>query len=425
MIFMAALIAAMLLATRRASYGITALILVQPFDFPRYVFGTSVTLPKVVLLGVLLGLAAQTGWRDALSRQRIRTVLIALAVFTAVVGITILVAAHRAAAVRETLKWLEYLALFAAVCVAYRRDRNDRLLLRVWAATATLVMLTALVQEIIGAPSGLSMNGHIVPRIAGVLEGPNQLGGYLEISIAVFCAWSLRSRLAAATLVLALCTLALTFSRGGILGAGVAVVTILVARSDVRRAALRPVAAGVACAVLLVAAWIWIAHLPNALPPRPSVEYAGGVGYRPELWRAAIALWQRHPILGVGAGNYQLELSQAGLLGVQTHANSWYLESLSDGGIVLFLATIGLIAAVLVSLVARLQNGSPWQLAAFAGSLALAVHQVVDYMVFYPKVGGPWWILVALGVSAVAFSANGNRNQLRDRSAARIARNHL
>jgi hypothetical protein len=45
---------------------------------------------------------------------------------------------------------------------------------------------------------------------------------------------------------------------------------------------------------------------------------------------------------------------------------------------------------------------SPWVIAALAASVALALHQIVDDFVFYPKVGGAWFLL--LGVAAAAFA---------------------
>jgi O-antigen ligase len=117
-------------------------------------------------------------------------------------------------------------------------------------------------------------------------------------------------------------------------------------------------------------------------------------------------MWRDRPLLGVGAGNFELELPQYGLFGVRTHANSWYLQSLAEGGIVLFAATIALLTAVIATFarpLARLRNASPWVVAALAASLALALHQIVDYLVFYPKVGGAWWLL--LGIAAAALSA--------------------
>jgi O-antigen ligase len=116
-------------------------------------------------------------------------------------------------------------------------------------------------------------------------------------------------------------------------------------------------------------------------------------------------MWLHSPILGAGAGNYELELAQYGVSGVRTHANSWYLQSLAEGGLALFAATLALLAAAIASfsgkpLVERLRAGSPWILAALAATIALAVHQIVDYLVFYPKVGAAW--MLVLGVAAAA-----------------------
>lgn len=392
----------MLLTMRRASYGVAALLLVQPFDFSHYVFDTTVSLPKVVLLGTLLALAAQTGWRQALSARPVRAVSVALIVFTAIVALTITVAAYRGAAVRETMKWVEYFVLFCSACVAYRRDPNDLLLLRAWSGITLLVAMLALLEYVVGAGSAIAIGGHVVPRIAGPIEGPNQLAGYLEISIAVFCAWSGRSRELPVALVIALCALALTFSRGGAIGACIVIATVLAVSPSSRRSLLAPLCVGIPLAAACAGAWFAAARIPGALPVAPSWLYAGGVGYRGELWHAAIELWKRHPWLGVGAGNYEFELARAGVIGVRTHANSWYLQSLAEGGIALAVATLALVGTMLATLATRVRLAHPWQLAAFAATFALAIHQTADDLVFYPKVAGVWWIAVALGVESLA-----------------------
>ena len=58
-----------------------------------------------------------------------------------------------------------------------------------------------------------------------------------------------------------------------------------------------------------------------------------GLGTRRQLWDAAWRLWLRHPWLGVGAGNFELELGQAGYPELHTHANSGYLQALVEKGI--------------------------------------------------------------------------------------------
>jgi O-antigen ligase len=116
-------------------------------------------------------------------------------------------------------------------------------------------------------------------------------------------------------------------------------------------------------------------------------------------------MFRAHPLFGVGAGNFELDLPDYGVYGVRTHANSWYLQSLAEGGIVLFAATLGMVAASIGAFVRRplrqsLRAQTPWVVAALAASIALALHQIVDDFVFYPKVGAPWFML--LGIAAAS-----------------------
>jgi len=172
-------------------------------------------------------------------------------------------------------------------------------------------------------------------------------------------------------------------------------------------ARLRPALAGLLAGFAGAGWWAIYAHAPGLL--RASLEpsgYAGGVGNRGQLWSAAWRMWRDRPLLGVGAGNYELDLPAYGVYGVRTHANSLYLQSLAEGGLVLFVATLGLLGAVIASLAGarplqRLRTSSPWIVAAIAATIALTLHQTVDYLFFYPKVGGAWWLLVATAAAAL------------------------
>ena len=159
---------------------------------------------------------------------------------------------------------------------------------------------------------------------------------------------------------------------------------------------LIPAAAGACCGAAGVLAWwtfapqVWHGRLITG-------AYSGGVGYRPELWRAALYFFRNHPLLGIGAGNFERELPDAGVAGVRTHANNWYLQALAEGGIVLFAATLAWIVTLFASLVRDVRR-SPWRVAALAASVALVTHQTVDYLVFYPKVAESWIALIALAM---------------------------
>ena len=75
------------------------------------------------------------------------------------------------------------------------------------------------------------------------------------------------------------------------------------------------------------------------------------------------------------------------------------IRSLAEGGIVLFAATIAFIGSVVASLI-RFVRSSPWTAGALASTAALCAHQLLDYIVFYPKAGVPWMIAIGLGLAA-------------------------
>ena len=385
-------------------------MLVTPVAFAHEIFGTTITLPKAVLLGVVLGLSTYAGCTKLLRKRPASLLLGALAVLCIVTLLTLLDAADRGAVIRETLKVIEYAVLFAAAFVCYTLDAQDTPLIGAVAIAAIVVSLSALAQEILGAPSGLYIGPAIVPRIAGLLGGPNQLAGYCEIAVATLGAWALvrRSALLAVALGLTVSTAVLTFSRAGWIGLAVVAAVLAVVGGKRTWRAMRPALVGLVAGAAGAAWWAIYAHTPGVL--RASLEsslYAGGVGNRSELWRAAWRMWLARPILGVGAGNFELALPAYGVFGVRTHANSWYLQSLAEGGILLFVATIALLAATIGGLTGvrplhRLRTASPWVVAGVGATLALAMHQTVDYLVFYPKVGGAWWLL--LGIAAAALT---------------------
>ena len=409
-LFVLAVIAAAALTARRPAYGLAALVLTTPIAFAHEALGTTVTLPKCILFGILLGLSTFAGATAYVRRPPAPLLLGALAVYAAATALTLLDAAHRGAAVRETLKTIEYAAVFLAAFLCYALDGEDAPLVGAIAVAAIVVSLSALAEEIVGAPSGLYIGSAIVPRIAGLLEGPNQLSGYCEIAAAALGAWALvrRSALLDVALALTICAGILTFSRAGAIGLAIVGAILAIAGGRVAWRALQPAIVGLIAGLAGSAWWAIYAHTPSVL--RASLEpslYAGGVGNRSQLWSAAWRMWLDRPVLGVGAGNFELELAEYGVRGVRTHANSWYLQSLAEGGLVLFTATMALLAAIVTAFARKLRPlresiGAPWILAALAATLGLALHQTVDYLVFYPKVGAAWWVLLGIAAAAAA-----------------------
>lgn len=397
-----------LLTMRRPAFGIATLIVAQPFALYRNVWHLTVALPTVTLLGVALGLFAIPGAFAVIRRGAPRQILFAGLLVLAATVLTFASAAHHGPVLREALKTLDYVFLFIVVLAAYRLDPDRRVVAAASIAIVIVVSAVALSQELLGAPSVIQIYGHSAPRIAGPLGGPTQLAGYLDVGIPLLLAILIAApdEWIFTAVVLAVAADVLTFSVPGILAAGVAATIVcFTQRGRKTRVAIAGIALGLAAAVAVSASFAYSLK-SNFLLPVLAMLRGGPSSHtidlesRLHLWRAAIAVWRQHPIFGIGAGNYELEIPLSRLRGVKTHANSLYLQSLVEGGLPLLAATLWLTWTSIATFW-RDRMKSPFVAAAFASSIALALHQTVDFLTFYPKVGGWWWIVLALGAACV------------------------
>ncbi len=401
------------LATRRkASLALAAIVIAGPFDLSYALGLTTLTLPKAVLVGALAGLVLRrASFRPLFAREARPLVCGALAIVVAT-ALSALPATYIDATARETLKALQYFATFACATIAFADDPDEALIWNALAIVTVLVCAAALVQDVTTAPSGIVLHGRTVPRIAGPLEGPNQLAGWCDLIVPMLAARALlvpRAPLFALLAVLAAVADALTLSRSSYIALvpGLAIVAYAAYRAGLGRR----LAVGAACALAPVAALTGVfaaGGLPPGLlqfiawvaPSTGETQLDDGLAPRAVLWRAALKMWLSDPGLGVGAGNYELLTPTVGLVGVRTHANNLYLQSLAEGGILLFAATVWTIVAALALLARGFRSGSALGVGITAATVALAVHQGLDDLTFYPKVGELWWAL--LGIAAAS-----------------------
>lgn len=132
-----------------------------------------------------------------------------------------------------------------------------------------------------------------------------------------------------------------------------------------------------------------------AAPPRPS---------RRQLWRAAVEIWRRHPVLGAGPDSFRHRYGR--LLGLapfdnRLTANSLYFETLANLGIVGLGALIGVL--VTLAMTARKAWTSAEDKAAtlvvLGVSLAVAaffIHGVVDYFFEFTPTYLLFWMTAGL-----------------------------
>ncbi len=397
----AAIVAA--LALRRPAYGVAALIVLAPIGLARYIGPTTITLLKAGVVGLLLALLVRRPDLSALGTGVARVVLATLVGAELAIALSATHAVYHAPVLREFSKTLEYAVLFAAAVVAYASDPDDRPFWLALQIVTVLVCVTALAQYVVGANSGIFIGGRGVPRIAGVLEGPNQLAGWLEIVIPVLLARNLLHR--DGTLVgivgLAAVTEVLTFSRAGIVATVFACAIVLIVMRTPRKVGIR-----FALATIVATAILAVVAVRAGLPPRyfsldQVPQQADHLGNRQMLWQAALDLWKSSPIVGVGAGNYEFDLPRVGLTNVRTHANSIYLQSLAEGGIVMCAVTVTMFVTIVVIL-ARSAVRRPIVVGMLAATAALAAHQIFDDLFFFPKVGSMYWLTLGVAIAEIS-----------------------
>ena len=413
--FVAMGLAALVITMRRPQWAMGLIAFAIPFAFYHDVLGTTVTLEKVIVVGVAAGLVLR-GAPLVPASPSARRILIAGLIVLAAIILSGAQATFIPPVVREALKQLEYLLMFwcAASLVIGCSDDTSWLEGGV-AAAALVVALYAISQAVFGgAPSGVWVNNQALPRVAGPLEGPNQLAGFLEAGLPLLILSPLMRRRKLSVLqwvavAATMMALVLSESRAGIAVAILGFGIIWFVDRESGRKALLPFVIGTCVGLAIALGWYWgathnvrelITYLFRlVLPHNP-----GGVGTRDELWVAAVALFSQHPLIGVGAGNFEFLLPSVGLQNVQTHANSVWLETLAEQGIVGFAAFVGLVAVVLRELLAGLRRSWLAQ-AALVATVCLLLHQIFDDLFFFPKVGMLWWLLIGAAAGAMAPAA--------------------
>ena len=384
------------LTYRRPALGVGVLLFCAPFAEARYAFGTSLTVPKAALIGFVVALVVHRSSLRILAERPVRGLLVAFAVILVAIAVSALHALHQDAVAREFAKWLEYALTFAAVAVGFARDPDDRPVWTALIAIAFVEVAESVSQLLLGATSGVFIRGVGVPRVAGSLEGPNQFAGWLNVLIPVLFARTLVHRNAwlVTALVLGAATEAATLSRSGIVAGLVAAAVVVVVTRPTRGVGLRFGVGAVALVAVLVGLGLAVG-LEARFFSLAEVPQQDHLGTRAILWSSALELWRMSPLVGIGAGNFEFDLGMVGHPEVRTHANSVYLQALSEMGLVGLGATLFFIWTTIATF-ARTFSRRPLVIGIFAANVALALHQVFDYLWFFPKIGVFWSVLLAI-----------------------------
>ena len=395
--------------------------------------------PADALIAIGLALWAVDGVRRGSLRIRAEIPIAAVFIYLAVLLAAAIGALDLGEALTEVVKWVEFAGVILLTPLVLPIRRAE------WLVIALLV--AAMTQAAIGlyqfffriGPDWFLIQGRFM-RASGVFRQPNPFAGYLGLTLPVaislslyaadrfgmehrqLSAWTRLVFYPAATGVIGLGLVA-SWSRGGWLGAVAGVVVVVALYS--RRTAGWLAVGVLVVALLALGGTLNSAWLPTAITSRvadlPAYFGLGDVLNQPVTddnfavierlahWVAALRMWELHPWLGIGPGNYAASYAAVALprwdqpLG---HAHNIYLNVLAETGLVGLLA----FAAMWLSLGGWVLRQAWRTRDAFAHALAvgvagvlthLAVHSVFDNLFVQGMV-----IHLALWLVAVAVAAH-------------------
>jgi O-antigen ligase len=187
---------------------------------------------------------------------------------------------------------------------------------------------------------------------ASKMYDPNDLAMVVDcvLPFAALGAFALRGRarwLAIAATGLGVIAVVKTLSRGGFIGLVVVAVLLLLRWQRVtltRRVAMLAAAAIVGSLFVPTDYWYAMGTILNVVPPDDASYLEGGILARTEVWKQGLVVVQTYPLLGAGAGAFEIAegLSHGGV-GKWSAAHNSFIEiagELGIGGLVIFVALL-------------------------------------------------------------------------------------
>src|SRR5256714_1694139 len=204
--------------------------------------------------------------------------------------------------------FIKAVLMFVVMVNAVRTERRLKVLMLLALAVSLFLSVGALEDYYSG---NLAVESYrVAGRIGGLFDNPNDLALHLVTMIPVAVALLLGARGVARKLAYGVCAapmlaaITVTFSRGGFLGL-VAASTVLAWKFGRRNRF-------VVVAVMLVAVTLFLALAPGNFPARilsifiPSLDPVGSSGARQQLLIKSVLVALRHPLLGIGMGNFPI-----------------------------------------------------------------------------------------------------------------------
>jgi len=352
----AVLVAAALVVLLKPEYGLAIVLALTPFigaQLPQPA-GAGLTLPAAPLRALvplmvfaLLGYGLLVRGQD---RRPMPAVFLGISLMIVAAVVSGFRAIDSSQSISDVFLLITAAALFVAILNICRT--REQLLIVLGGAIAGLLLASAqgVYQQVFGIYStlGFVANGQTLDRIQGSFGHPNSYAGYLTILMPVAVTVALARQLpgmlrllGAAAVVLAVPALVFSYSRGAL--------ATLIAGALIWLVIIRPKTAVLVGIAVLMAALV---ATPSALKERFSNSSGNDVSLRTDVASSAVDIYDAHPFLGVGIGNFQAayedltftnapgqrRLFHGQQLLVPTAAPSQVLNTLSEQGLLGVLA---------------------------------------------------------------------------------------
>lgn len=296
-------------------------------------------------------------WRD---EPQAVALVGALLAYVGVIILSGVVAITRSPVLKETLKWSEVVVI---VLAAWQFIRTERHALRLVCA----VVVAGVAEALLGCVQYVLATGLLGPgganiRVFGTFDQPNPFGGYLNLALPFALALALFGRDARLRWVMGGASALMLFaeylsgSRGALLGL---VAALLVLASFGWRIERKVGLALVALVPVIAIAW-FTRLIPARLEDKLLAQFrVNDVALNAQLndanfstierlahWVAGLRMFRAHPLLGVGAGNYDAAYARYKVPGWDeslTHAHNYYINAAAETG------TLGLLALLAVT----------------------------------------------------------------------------
>jgi O-antigen ligase len=255
-------------------------------------------------------------------------------------------------------------------------------------------------QSVFQYPSWLvGVSGNTYMRAIAFFPDPHMFSFYLGMLLpfAIALYWKNKSKLYLIISALILITDILTFSRGGYLGllAGLIFALFLFRKQLLEKFSIKKFAA-INIFVLIVAVTI---IFPNPISNRLLSSFDASEGSNSERfanWNQSLEVIKNNP-LGVGIGNYSLEIKPSADYREPIYSHNLYLDIAAETGILNALIFIWLIIASVFSFIRLGKNNSLF----FAGAISLvifSVHSIFETPLYSVHILPLLLVIIALSI---------------------------